>query len=65
MNLLLTDTDYMGQLAKIYHSYHIKDFSALEVDVQVLSRALTELEDSCTGVRAMLKELLLSQQEQE
>ncbi len=61
----MTATDYMGQLAKIYHSYHIKDFSALEVDVQVLSQALIELEGTCTGVRAMLKDLLLSLQEQE
>ncbi len=65
MNQPLMDTDFMGLLAKIYHSYHIKDFLALEVDVRDLSRALTELEDSCTNVRAMVKGLLLSVQEQE
>ncbi len=61
----MTGMDYMGQLAKIYHSYHTKDFLALEVDVQVLCRGLTVLEGSCTDVRAMLKGLLLSLQEQE
>ncbi len=65
MNQPLTDTDFMAQSEKIFQQCLIKDFTALEVDLEELLKVLSGLVDTCMDAQGMANALLLSVQERE
>ncbi len=65
MNQPEVERVYMELSEKISRDCLTKDFTELAVDMEVLYKALLVLVNTCTNVQVMLKDLLLSLQEQE